>query len=661
MHLRHLLLQTSYSRFTRNDGSNVRLFLPNPSGGTADGVVTSGAFSANNEELILTIDNGDTVTVDVPAALRGSALTTQAVESALTIEHDEILDALVGVFTRNNGRSLRFRRILQEGGGRNADLDIDLYGVVSGAFSDDLSQLILTLIDGNTVDIAVPDALRGMATSLVRTGALPQVLSGNIDWDTVLDAGFFNVATGAVQTNAPPGIVLGAAHVFASQTYAVQIGWSFENSAETFTRTRPGPVTTPFNNWERIHIPIGDIVELLEARTGDNRLSAVALRLIADQIDTELGDNSWRTGGGGTQNYFPILDAGVGGTANAITLTTGESLTALVGGMLFFFNSTLTNTGGTTVDVDGIGTRNIQRSNFRLAGGVANTGSESLEGGEITGNDPIMLVYGSRFDEFYLLPSRAGTAAYRNVGTDALDVIALDADGNLPAVDGSQLTGLLGAFDLHDDVPDEIPNLSASDRFLVSDENVGGDPNRYVTLTSLQNALVSAAYLTNVIQLTTEDRANELIQAALAASVIGNTESGIIVTHNPDGTFDFVVRTTPPHTLFSAIRDGDNGFNVGNFTNPLTGTSSDTNEITIAMWTSGERHLAFAQPISLAEYTDMREQGSPFNARSSFDIALNQDGTENTLNLGTPLEAHRIYIFDSTLLLSASGDVWELS
>ena len=35
--------------------------------------------------------------------------------------------------------------------------------------------------------------------------------------------------------------------------------------------------------------------------------------------------------------------------------------------------------------------------------------------------------------------------------------------------------------------------------------------------------------------------ANDLIQAALAASVTGNTETGIAVTHNPDGTFDFVV------------------------------------------------------------------------------------------------------------------------
>ena len=38
-----------------------------------------------------------------------------------------------------------------------------------------------------------------------------------------------------------------------------------------------------------------------------------------------------------------------------------------------------------------------------------------------------------------------------------------------------------------------------------------------------------------------QDTANGLIQAALAAAVTGNTETGIAVTHNSDGTLDFVV------------------------------------------------------------------------------------------------------------------------
>ena len=131
--------------------------------------------------------------------------------------------------------------------------------------------------DGNDgADGAVGPA--GPATSLERTGALPRTLSGNIDWNTVNDAGFFTVAAGSVQTNTPTGTTLGACHVFSSQTYLIQIGWTFESPSRTFTRTRPGPVGTAFATWERIHIPIDAIVTLLEARTGNDRLQVSALR-----------------------------------------------------------------------------------------------------------------------------------------------------------------------------------------------------------------------------------------------------------------------------------------------------------------------------------------------------------------------------------------------
>ena len=137
-----------------------------------------------------------------------------------------------------------------------------------------------------------------------------------------------------------------------------------------------------------------------------------------------------------------------------------------------------------------------------------------------------------------------------------------------------------GSFDLHDDVPDEVGGVSSSDRLLISDESIADDPNRYVTVTNLRTALVTAAtvrsrlalseaevasMLVNAVvagdtlTLTMNDgstvdfvrvaagagidaaAANALIQAALAAAVTGNTESGIDVTHNADGTLDFVV------------------------------------------------------------------------------------------------------------------------
>ena len=137
------------------------------------------------------------------------------------------------------------------------------------------------------------------------------------------------------------------------------------------------------------------------------------------------------SGSGGSPAYYPVPDSGGWRKRERHHADDGESLSSLTGGDLFFFNSAATNTGATTIDVDTIGTLPIRRSNYREAGGVANTGSEALDGGEITGNDPIMVVYGATFNEFYLLPSRAGTAAYRNIGESEYDVPALGSGGVL--------------------------------------------------------------------------------------------------------------------------------------------------------------------------------------------------------------------------------------
>ena len=126
----------------------------------------------------------------------------------------------------------------------------------------------------------------------------------------------------------------------------------------------------------------------------------------------------------------------------------------------------------------------------------------------------------------------------------------LTVDGAGSGLDADLLDGMTpaqvaalggGGFDLHDDVATELTSLAASDRFLVSDENVSGDPNRWVTLTRLQAAILSLNYLTVSLGLATVDRVNELIQAALAAAVTGNTETNITVVHNADGTIDFAV------------------------------------------------------------------------------------------------------------------------
>ena len=129
---------------------------------------------------------------------------------------------------------------------------------------------------------------------------------------------------------------------------------------------------------------------------------------------------------GGSSNYFPIPDGDVGGTANAITLTTGESLSAYANGQMFFFNSSSSNTGAVTVNVDGIGTRPVNRSSGQGSG-------EELVGAEITANDPILFVYGTQFNAFYMIPGHIGTAAQRNVGDSEHQLPVLQSDDSLTA------------------------------------------------------------------------------------------------------------------------------------------------------------------------------------------------------------------------------------
>ena len=128
----------------------------------------------------------------------------------------------------------------------------------------------------------------------------------------------------------------------------------------------------------------------------------------------------------GTQLYFPVPDSGVGGTANAITLTSGDSLSSYANGQRFFFSANSNNTGAVTVNVDGIAAISVQRS--------SGTGSsQALTGGEITADDPITVVYGSDDNAFYLLPDLQGTAARRNVGLAVGNLVEVIAGGTFPA------------------------------------------------------------------------------------------------------------------------------------------------------------------------------------------------------------------------------------
>lgn len=88
----------------------------------------------------------------------------------------------------------------------------------------------------------------------------------------------------------------------------------------------------------------------------------------------------------------------VGGTANAITLTTGYSLTSYAAGQCVTFIPTSTNSGAVTVNVDGNGAKNIYTS----------TG-QALTSGEIIANVMTTLIYDGT--QFILQTSSANPVA----------------------------------------------------------------------------------------------------------------------------------------------------------------------------------------------------------------------------------------------------------
>ena len=140
--------------------------------------------------------------------------------------------------------------------------------------------------------------------------------------------------------------------------------------------------------------------------------------------EVEGGGGGGGGGGTGTQHYYPIPDADVGGTGDAITLTTGESLAGYTNGLLVYFNSTDANTGAVTLAVDGLAAIPLRGSNGRGS-------ATDLPARAITGSDPVLAVYDSAFNEFNFIPGHQGTAAQRNIGIFEFDVPELGTGGLL--------------------------------------------------------------------------------------------------------------------------------------------------------------------------------------------------------------------------------------
>ena len=127
----------------------------------------------------------------------------------------------------------------------------------------------------------------------------------------------------------------------------------------------------------------------------------------------------------------------------------------------------------------------------------------------------------------------------------------------------------------------------------------------------------------------------QLIKDALTAAVTSNTETGIIVTYNADGTIDFVVSSTPvqTHTNYVGITSGAlSAVSASDFT--VSGVAASL----IIPTYSGTRRLLFARPASEPDPTQ---------------LYLYRSGQRNTQN--------QIHTFDkssSTIELNSVAHNW---
>ena len=137
-------------------------------------------------------------------------------------------------------------------------------------------------------------------------------------------------------------------------------------------------------------------------------------------------------------------DADVGGTALAITLTTGESLTSHQHGDQFHFHSRHNANGAVTIAVDSMSPLDIRKADGQ-------GGGTPLSGGDITDDDPVLVIYDSHANVYFLGVARAGRAATHNLGTTQHDVPVLQSGGalhddiitqsGLALLDGPDFTG----------------------------------------------------------------------------------------------------------------------------------------------------------------------------------------------------------------------------
>lgn len=121
---------------------------------------------------------------------------------------------------------------------------------------------------------------------------------------------------------------------------------------------------------------------------------------IAEGMSPSGVNNGMRAIMAGVKEALDVLAGAktTAGSSNAYTLTSGMSLSAYAAGQAFMIEANHTNSGASTLDVDGIGAKNITRSD-----------DSDVVSGDIVSGGHYLLVYEAGQDEFNLInPSALG-------------------------------------------------------------------------------------------------------------------------------------------------------------------------------------------------------------------------------------------------------------
>lgn len=124
----------------------------------------------------------------------------------------------------------------------------------------------------------------------------------------------------------------------------------------------------------------------------------------------------------------------VGGTANAITLTTGYSLSSYAAGQTFRFVAAATNTGAATVNIDGRGAKNI-----------TGPAGAALSAGQILANALVEITYdGTQFQLKTQAPAAIGVGSIMAWPTATIPAGCLECNGQ--AVSRSEYAALFAVI-----------------------------------------------------------------------------------------------------------------------------------------------------------------------------------------------------------------------